>query len=321
MKLVSKVEEYWSKLNIHLAAWLVIYLLVLGLLHFLTTRDESELSQDLMFAAVLVASWVVVVSGVFYVADHAQTAAVRVAVGAVFVIAAASLCHLALTQFGFGQSLLQDLVNYSIVALVALAIRGAARGRMSLRAKNLAEQRALSAQLAPHSLFNMLNVIYDATQTDPDRAGVLVLSLSDMMRHLTEFAQHDYTVAGKEWRFIEAYAEFAVERLAGTPRLKLQFTGDPDEQIPAMICVTLFENAVKHTIAAHQIDIDAAMFAQGGRFEFTVTNRMPTSATPVAGLGTGHDAVRRRLTHCHPGRHSFQVYTHNDRYHVAIAGW
>lgn len=218
----------------------------------------------------------------------------------------------------------------NLVAIVVVAFSGRSVWRWYSASRDLAaaerlreaaEQRALGAMLAPHTLHNMLNVVYAATLSAPDRAPALVIRLSEMMRYLVEKGQQDFVTAEEEWRFLEQYRDFALDRSTAA-KIDLTFEGDEDTPVPALLLVGVFENALKHGVdQSGAIHVSAHFSSTDNGFCFVVENKLGVAM--LAGTRIGIDLVRQRLELLYPGRHQYIATTDHDKklFRTEIRKW
>lgn len=112
---------------------------------------------------------------------------------------------------------------------------------------NKARLQALRYQLNPHFLFNVLNSIHSVIHSEPEKAEKMVEELSDLLRY-TLMENDDQTVTLEdELAIVNSY--LAIEKIRFQERLLIYSTIDPDTKrvkIPALIILTLVENALKH---------------------------------------------------------------------------
>ncbi len=259
--------------------------------------------------AVLIAAGIA--HGTILVWSSVRPALWRISATSVFVILTVWPIHQLASLAGFDQSLVQDGVNATTIALIALATREALRSlahrRRAQRAERLhadAERRALAARLAPHTLFNMLNAIYSASLNTPDRVPGLILSLATMMRHLTSAADHLTTTLGEEMAFVRSFADLLIEQSGGRSRIVIDAPDASDFEIPNLVLASLFENAVTHGRDEDGlVAIVLTMKEEPERLFIELVNRLGAgTASPLSGLGSGAHTVRERLQHHYRGR-------------------
>jgi two-component system, LytTR family, sensor kinase len=114
-----------------------------------------------------------------------------------------------------------------------------------------ARMDALSSQINPHFLFNTLNTASSLIRYDPDRARIVLLKLSNILRRLLR--KHETFVALKEeLGFVDDYLDIEVARFG---RDSLQIFKEVETQtldafVPSMLLQPIVENSIKHGLAA-----------------------------------------------------------------------
>lgn len=113
-----------------------------------------------------------------------------------------------------------------------------------------AEMAFLQAQIKPHFLYNALNTIMSFCWTDSEKAGELLLNLSEYLRGSFNFSNmNQFNTLEKELEFVEAY--IAIEKARFEEKLNYQsnVTIPTDKlQIPTLMIQPIVENAIKHGI-------------------------------------------------------------------------
>ena len=160
------------------------------------------------------------------------------------------------------------------------------------------ELKMLRSQINPHFLFNSLNSISSLTISDPEKARIMVIKLSDFMR---------YTLARKDELPVSLKSELDNMRLYLDIE-KVRF-GDKliiEEHIeeaclgimmPAMALQPLYENAVKHGVyeSLDNVVIKTVAELSDGFLKIEISNNYDSDSTPPYGTGTGLTNVSRRL--------------------------
>ena len=150
-----------------------------------------------------------------------------------------------------------------------------------------ARMDALSSQINPHFLFNTLNTVSSLIRYDPDRARVVVLRLSNILRRLLR--KHEtFVPLHEELDFVDDYLDIEVARFGHE---NLQIVKEVEKEtleafVPSMLLQPIVENSIKHGISAR---------LDGGR----VTIRTSTSAGRLVievednGVGIPEDRMAR----------------------------
>lgn len=123
-----------------------------------------------------------------------------------------------------------------------------ARLESSAEVAELAELRALRAEISPHFVYNSLTAIASFVASDPERARDLMLDFAEYTRHSLA-RKGDYTTVAGEFAAIEAY--FALARAVLGDRLKVQLRIAPEilpVALPYLALQPLVENAVRHGV-------------------------------------------------------------------------
>lgn len=146
------------------------------------------------------------------------------------------------------------------------------------KAQKAAELRALKAQLNPHFLFNSLNSIRALVSDEPSRAQDAITELSRMLRYTLRSGDEDIVTLDRELATVDDY--LALESLRLGERLEIQREITPAARLatlPAMLLLTLIENAIKHGIA-----------------------RLPAGGVLVLRAAMDHDNLRLDVEHPRP---------------------
>lgn len=213
--------------------------------------------------------------------------------------------------------------SFSVLAHAAWTAHRTRQRLLEMQAlREQAEQRLFSSQLAPHVLFNLLNVVYAAALTQPEKVAPQVRELSTLVDYLQAASGRDFSRAAEEWGFIQAHARMVQQRVGALAAFELEFDAEPDQPVPALLLVTLFENAVKHgTDAEGRLQVHVVLRQQADGLELRVGNSMPPAAPEPAGLGLGLDLVRQRLGHLYGERHRLDVLRRAGWHEVRLLTW
>jgi hypothetical protein len=113
-----------------------------------------------------------------------------------------------------------------------------------------ARLQSLQAQIEPHFLFNTLAHIVRLHQVDAQKGRQMLQSLTDYMRSaLPQIRGNDCTLA-RELELTRSYVEVQQIRMGERLRVEVDVPAALiDAGVPAMMVLTLAENAVKHGLA------------------------------------------------------------------------
>jgi hypothetical protein len=160
----------------------------------------------------------------------------------------------------------------------------------------------LQRQVEPHFLFNTLANVRELIESgSPQAAGVLD-SLIAYLRAAVPRLQGEAGTLAQEMDLVRAYLRVMQMRMPD--RLQFSLHGDEAALVlpfPAMMLLTLVENAVRHGIDPSETggSIDVRVRLQDGRFRAEVIDTGVGLRPATAGTGTGLANLRERLHLAH----------------------
>jgi hypothetical protein len=228
--------------------------------------------------------------------------------------------------FGFVSSIGESVANFVLLPTFGIALWLAARSVLyrrrlarALELQTQTELRLLQAQLAPHTLFNMLNTVYSVLLTDHRKAIPLFLSMSEVLRHVVDRTREPWIPLHDELAFIEHHAALERARHPERVTITVRAMGDLDVPVPPMLLATLFENALKHgRFPDGTLEVDVSVDSGETEIRFEVSNRFPFAGRPMDGMGVGLSSVKNRLTLLYPEKSWFDASASGDRYRAAV---
>ncbi len=181
------------------------------------------------------------------------------------------------------------------IELEAAAARERARAeRLAVDAEH-AQILALRAQLDPHFLFNTLNAIAEWCREDPLVAERATLDLAALLRAVFDALQAPGWALSRELALLEQLAALYAARDPG--RYRFRFDVAPSataRDIPALVLLPLFENAIKHGPAAGH-DGEVVMQVRDDHGDALVSIENPGPLGPPRPGARGLASVERRL--------------------------
>lgn len=182
------------------------------------------------------------------------------------------------------------------------------------------ELKALPAQVNPHFLFNSLNTVAGLIPLQPEKAEAVVERLADVFRYTLRRTNSEWARLGEELDYVRAWLE--VEQARYGERLEYSIEAqEPATQrnVPAMVVLTLVENAVKHGVAkcAGHCAVGVRAELTGSRLVVEVRDSGPGPSTPP-GEGVGLQNVSRRLR-SHYGDAAVLTLERDEALHETIA--
>jgi hypothetical protein len=197
-------------------------------------------------------------------------------------------------------------MNYALCLGLVIGVRAYQElGRERLRRAEVERQvtqarlQALTRQLNPHFLFNVLNTVVALIGTDPPRAQRLVTRTSDLLRRVLSTGDAAMVTLRREADLLEDYLE--IQRVRHPERLSHDLALGPGAAaalVPALILQPIVENAVIHGLRSRARRVHVSIEATLGDdlLEVRVTNPGASAPEPRRqGFGIGLRNVAERL--------------------------
>ncbi|WP_298303469.1 hypothetical protein [uncultured Erythrobacter sp.] len=246
-------------------------------------------------------------------ADKFNRAWQRVVAMFVITILVTTVSTLATIATGVSPVILEQLVSTSLVVILTNVIRLA---YLAIVAKTWADQarieqmavaeRTMGSRLAPTSILEMLSVIHTKATADPDTSPELVLSLSIMVKHLTDAADRDFCDARAELDAIARYSTLLSGEEAGGFAIECNFPDKPDIQVPHLVCMNLFHYCIaacKEDRLSRALTLSFEESPEGFRFSITLPKGFDHGALEQKTL-----ALSERLSSLYPESHEFSYH-------------
>jgi two-component system, LytTR family, sensor kinase len=214
---------------------------------------------------------------------------------------------------GFAYELQKDLITYSIIVVVCVAMRAQrARRERELAVirleRDLSEARLaqLTAQIEPHFMFNTLNAISNRMHEDVDAADRMIAAFAELLRAALAESGSAHVRVEDDVIWLERYFELMRERFRG--KLDTQITLDlaaRKARVPRLLLQPLVENAFEHGLRGGRGLLEVTIQAAAGRLRCTVEDD-GVGFAPDFTQGVGLTNVRSRLDLLYPQDHIFQ---------------
>lgn len=253
----------------------------------------------------------------------------RVVALALIVVVSTTSMQMIGPSLGLRVSIWQNLLNFMVIIAIALALRAGVNGRRATAKlkeaealREAAEQRVLRTQLAPHTLFNVINTLYAVSLTAPDRMPPLLLSFAEFFRHVAKAGECDFVSIDDEVSYMKACKALALARAAPGSHVELTTNGGDDERVVPLMIGGLFENALKNGFLPDgRLMVTAELTIDDRGIAFCVRNPCLPGVGVAKGLGYGNRLLQRRLNLHYPGRHSYSFGAVRDEYVVELSLW
>ena len=179
----------------------------------------------------------------------------------------------------------------------------------------------LLSQINPHFLFNSLNSISSLTITDPEKARIMIVKLSEFMRYALSRKDERPVSLQSELENLRLYLD--IEKVRFGDRLTTEENIEKDcldIKIPVMLLQPLYENAVKHGVYESTESVRIITLAKivNGYMEMTISNNYEPGQSSAKGTGTGLLNVTRRLELSYGNNASLKTTRENGIYIVKL---
>ena len=187
------------------------------------------------------------------------------------------------------------------------------------------ELKELRNQINPHFLFNMLNGIKALVRSDPEKATIVIMKLSEFLRYQLYENDEEKTLLRSEINFLSNFLELkklrrdqlSVEICSGATPAMVNGVF-----LPPNLFTTFAENAVKHSVdisgAASYIRIKIEIIE--GKLYFHCVNSTNADYRPSyeknSGLGLAN--IKRRLDLLYGNRYSLETIATENEYTVNL---
>jgi LytS/YehU family sensor histidine kinase len=211
------------------------------------------------------------------------------------------------------------LAYYLFISIASLSEKNVKEAKLESLVKET-ELKMLQSQINPHFLFNSLNSISSLTVSDPEKARIMVIKLSDFMRYA--LARKDELVSFKsELDNLRLYLD--IEKVRFGDRLIIEEQIEEsclNAMIPAMALQPLYENAVKHGVyeSSESVVIKTTAKLDDGFLKIEISNNYDLNSTPRKGAGIGLANVSRRLELFYSSKNIMTCSKENGIFTVAM---
>ena len=180
----------------------------------------------------------------------------------------------------------------------------------------------LKQQLHPHFLFNTLNNLYGLVLEKSDRAGEVVVKLSDLLSYMLYECTASANPLEKEIDAIRSY--LLLEQLRFEDRLDLSFSvkGDPrGKLIPPLLLLPFLENSFKHGVAenleAPWVNLEMEVQNEA-LYVWLANSKTRNRPRPVVSSGIGLNNAYKRLKLIYQDRYRLEVSETDDSFCVNL---
>jgi two-component system, LytTR family, sensor kinase len=178
----------------------------------------------------------------------------------------------------------------------------------------------LKNQISPHFFFNTLNNIYSLLHSNIYEGQRAILQLSKLMRYLLYESEQGNTMLSREIEFMKNYIELMRLRLSHKVTLSIVFPEQyTDISIPPLLFIPFIENAFKLSYRDASF-INIVMSTDEKELFFSCINSIDRKfeevKTPDSGIGL--ENIRKRLSLLYPYRHSLVISNTETTFNVEM---
>lgn len=192
-----------------------------------------------------------------------------------------------------------------------------------LQEKTEMELKFLKSQINPHFLFNALNNIYSMVYMGDKNAADSVLSLSEMLRYITDESSSDKIDLADEITYLDNYLGFQKIRYEKAVNVTFEKNIRADHiYISPMLFQPFVENAFKHSGLGSgndsfvKIRLDAGL--DGVRFSVVNSKKKKNQNIQKSRVGVGLVNVRKRLDLLYPNSYELEVDDMEEQFSVDL---
>lgn len=187
------------------------------------------------------------------------------------------------------------------------------------------ELNALRNQINPHFLFNMLNNVKALIRTDPEKATVVIMKLSEFLRYQLYENNEEKTVLTSEIDFLSNFLNLEKIR---RENFQVYIDSKTDKRtlnstfIPPNLFTTFVENAVKHSvdISGKESYVKVNIEIKDKNLHFECRNsqnsEFPIPETIYGGLGLAN--IKRRLELLYQNTFTLEINSTKNEYIVHL---
>lgn len=212
------------------------------------------------------------------------------------------------------------LSYYLFMSLINLSEKNVREARLKSLVKET-ELKMLRSQINPHFLFNSLNSISSLTVTNPEKARIMVVKLSDFMRYALARKDELPVSFSSELDNLRLYLD--IEKVRFGSKLVTEESIEEsclDVKIPVMLLQPLYENAIKHGVyeSTESVSITTTARIVDACLEIIISNNFEQTSFAPKGTGTGVVNVSRRLELIYGNKSSITSSVDKDIYTVRL---
>ncbi|RZL46023.1 MAG: histidine kinase [Pedobacter sp.] len=187
------------------------------------------------------------------------------------------------------------------------------------QSKTTAELEQLKNQINPHFLFNMLNNANVLTKKDPEKASLVLMKLSDLLRYQLYDSAREKVLLTADIHFLEDFLNLEKVRRDSFDFVISKEGTLSGVQIPPLLFISFVENAVKHNNDATKSSYVNLFFEVSVQeLHFKCVNSKPVSKTINTNGGLGLMNIQRRLELLFPETHQLKIEDNPETFSISL---
>lgn len=232
-------------------------------------------------------------------------------------------CHQKADYFSFG-IMFGVSILFSVIGLVVKGFFSwfrESRIKEELMSRNHdMEMKLIKSQLDPHFLFNSLNNVDALILKDSQKASTFLNKLSEIMRFMLYETKVKQIPLQKEIDYITKYIELQKIRTTNDLFVSFKVNGVTDNKsIAPMTLIPFVENAFKHaTNKKIEEAIQIKVNISSTHVSFICTNRYEEVKSKEKNRGIGNELIQRRLGLLYGDKYQISLSNANGKYEINL---
>lgn len=187
------------------------------------------------------------------------------------------------------------------------------------------ELNELRSQINPHFLFNMLNGIKALVRSNPEKATVVIMKLSEFLRYQLYENNEETTLLRSEIKFLSNFLNLEMLRrdnLSININIKIEPLQLNNISLPPSLFTVFVENAVKHSVNIRGLEscIKIELEVNGEMLCFSCINsKDPEYMLPdKKNSGLGLSNIKRRLQLLYGSHYNLEINSTETDYSIKL---
>ena len=335
------MNKKWSKLALHVIAWIIVFSLPYLLAsHYNERRPKNPDGTGFFYINTITGLfWI----GLFYLNAFAliprfiykkRYFSYVIILVAVFstIMAIHSLLFLFFIKsapFVFLNSFIFNLPTFILTVTVSTTYQFVMdkaktdKFNQQKQAENLkTELSFLRSQISPHFIFNVLNNMVALVRIKSDQLEPTIMKLSSLMQYMLYETDQEKVLLKNEREYLQSYIDLQQRRFGTKVKLNILVDIKDDwRTIEPMMLIPFVENAFKHGVGLIQNpQIDIELYSKDSMLYFSVRNKFNASTNEIkdkiSGIGLAN--VKRRLNLLYGNDQKLEISNDNDWFSVSL---